>query len=187
MRKDLIDSSIATLIASYGSVRMPVDDEPLERMFATRDLVGIAATVKRVLRVSARVFLTVAKSDSEGPPRAPAWVTKPDPVPLFGSSAFKQTIVTVYVRRSFVTRVGFESVVVAMAHEMCHVILDSTRNPLRKSEEAVDLTAMLLGFRDFYVTGCRQIQQQSWGSYAEHYGYLSQEEITYAARAMTFR
>ena len=187
MRKDLIDSSIATLIASYGSIRVPVDDIEFERMFTARDFVGMAAAVKRVLRMDARLILVLINNDYEGRPHGDVWVKRPHPMAPFGSVAFRQTLVTVYVRKSFIARVSFDSYVLALAHEMCHVILDATGNPLRQIEEVVDLTAMLLGFRDFYVTGCYMFHEAVDASYEERIGYLSQEEISYAAQAMTFR
>jgi len=38
-----------------------------------------------------------------------------------------------------------------IAHELSHIVLSEIGHPLADSEEAVDLTAMLLGYRDIYV------------------------------------
>ena len=95
--------------------------------------------------------------------------------------------VTVYLRKSFLQRAPFETVVMGLAHEFCHLVLDSTGNPLRRSEVAVDLTAMLLGFRDFFVTGCTYCYSVEGEEYREMVGYLSRDELLYAAQAMTYR
>ena len=185
MRKDLIDSSIATLTASLGSIRRPVDEPVLERLFVAQDLVGMITTIQRVLRVDTRVRLGLVNSG--GPRNAPAWIERPNPIPHFGSESFRRMTVTLYVRKQFLANVGFESLVMGFAHELCHVVLDATGNPLRKCEEAVDLTAMLLGFRDFYVTGCSAIHRVAGQLYVERLGYLTREEVMYAAQAMTYR
>jgi hypothetical protein len=117
-------------------------------------------------------------------------------MPLYGTREFEQTEVMMYLRKSFLRDGFFESTVLAIAHELCHIVLDGIAHPLRRSEEAVDLTAMLLGFRDFYVTGChitRRAPRQMTELHVSYTistelrcGYLSPEEVKYAAIYMTF-
>lgn len=133
---------------------------------------------------------------------APAWVTRPNPMPRYGSAEFKQALVTVFLRKSFLRESKFEKIVMAIAHELSHVVLDSVGHTLRKCEEAVDLTAMLLGYRDFYVAGSeyreilpdslwerfqRSLQRRFLGAERRTFqflGYLTPGEVYYAAVAL---
>lgn len=139
----------------------------------------MAGVVMTTLAVDLKVKLGLV---NKGGPKAPAWLARPRLLPPIFSPQFKETEVIVYLRKTFIAEVGFESIVLALAHEFSHIILDSTYHPLRESEEAVDLTAMLLGFRDFYVTGSKVRTPD--GGY--RLGYLTEEEVSYAAWFMTY-
>jgi hypothetical protein len=89
------------------------------------------------------------------------------------------------LRKSFLRETSFEPVVLAIAHELSHIILDAIRHELRKQEEAVDLSAMLLGFRDFYVTGCKDTISQGNQMIIARLSYLTEEEVLYASQFMT--
>lgn len=148
MRTNMINAYLAGLTRSFGKVRPPVDDERLHALYAQQDYAGMVRLVRTTLKLDVRVKFGI--SDTHGPLGAPAWVEKPDPLPMYGTQALRETVVTIGLKESFVARGVFEQVVLALAHEFSHVVLDSLRHPLREQEEAVDLTAMLLGFRDFY-------------------------------------
>lgn len=193
MRKGLIESHINALRASFGPVRPSIAEDELQLLYNRRDYAGMANHIRNILHLDMRVFLGLVNS---GGPNAPAWIAVPAVMPLFGTPAFKRLAVTMYLRKSFLAGSCFDGVVCAIAHEFCHVILDATIHPLRLQEEAVDLTAMLLGFRDFYVTGCRSVRDASSredilaGSRVSEIrtqGYLTYEEVGYAAEYMTFR
>jgi hypothetical protein len=96
----------------------------------------------------------------------------------------------------------FEKVVMAIAHELSHVVLDAVGHRLRECEEAVDLTAMLLGYRDVYLAGSEYLEVRpasAWESFRlslrsrflgvqtrtfQSLGYLTPEEVRYAAVAL---
>ncbi len=185
MRKALIDSYLPTLISVLGPVRPSFDDPSLDEQFAKRDLFKMAGIIKRVLHIETRVFLDI--TDGDGAHGAPAWITRPDPMPLWGTEELRQARVIIHMNRAFIAKACFEMIVAAFAHEFSLVVLDATKSSLRNQEEAVDLTAMLLGFRDFYVTGCSTFFSTGAQLQEYHVSYLSNEEIWYAAQAMTFR
>jgi hypothetical protein len=112
-----------------------------------------------------------------GPDRAPAWIERPDPFPRNGTPEFKRAIVTVFLRKSFLLKYKFEHVVMAIAHELSHIVLFRISHPLEEVEVAVDLTAMLLGYSEFYFNGLELLRTESLGSL----GYLTGNEIRYAA------
>ncbi|WP_429034069.1 hypothetical protein [Bradyrhizobium sp. I1.14.4] len=127
------------------------------------------------MRLDLRV--RVALVNRGGPDRTPAWIERPDPFPRNGTPEFKQAVVTVFLRKSFLLKYKFEHVVMAIAHELSHVVLFRIRHPLEEVEMAVDLTAMLLGYSEFYFNGFELLHTERRGSL----GYLTGNEIRYAA------
>jgi hypothetical protein len=119
----------------------------------------------------------VALVNHGGPDRTPAWVERPDPFPRNGTPEFKRAVVTVFLRKSFLLKYKFEHVVMAIAHELSHIVLFRIRHPLEEVEVAVDLTAMLLGYSEFYFIGFELLRTERLGSL----GYLTGNEIRYAA------
>mgnify|MGYP001601669679 CR=1 FL=1 len=92
---------------------------------------------------------------------------------------------------------------VRISHECAHIALDDVWHPLRDLEEAVDLTAMLFGYRKFYAIHATNAARATVAArvyidallagkspevnkemYASKMGTLSPEEIRYAARLM---
>lgn len=199
-RKKLIDDSVEALRASLGGVKAPVDDAELARHYSARDYTEMLRYIRNSMRLNLRLKLGVV---TDGGPAAPAWVEMPERIPLFGTKEFKELQLRVFLRRSFIEKSGFEQLVVVLAHEMAHIVLDSIRHPLHRTEEAVDLTAMMLGYRDFFTTGCAytayasdmQWHQRLFDWFKEtagigdprksfHIGYLKAEEVRYAAAQM---
>ena len=190
VRTKLIESYIDRLRTTFGSIKSPIEEEKLRSLYDTYDYVGMVGYIKNILHLDIRLRLGLV---NKGGPDAPAWIETPMGMLMF-TPAFRQSfIVTMYVRKSFLKDSTFEQLVCAIAHELCHVVLNTTGHPLRQQEEAVDLTAMLLGFRDFYVTGCHSTRKltsdmpHDIAGYEEtRSGYLTPEEVGHAAMYMTF-
>ncbi len=175
MRKDMLEVYIKNLRRSFG-LKPPVPEENMRRLYDAKDYHGLTGAIMSTMKIDLRVNLGLVNS---GGPAAPAWLRRPYPLPPINSSLYRNTVVTIFLRKTFLAEAGFESVVLAISHELSHVILDSEWHELRTKEEAVDLNAMLSGFRDFYMTGART---KGGG----RIGYLTQDEISYAAWFMTF-
>jgi hypothetical protein len=195
VRAEMIQSYIAQLRLSLGGVK-PVDEKQLRELFSRQDYPGMVKIIRDNMNLDLRV--RVGLVNEGGPMDAPAWVSAPKPMPRFGTAEFQQTLVTVFLRKSFVNRHSFEEVVIAIAHELSHIVLFGIGHPLQECEEAVDLTAMLLGYRDLYIVGCfcevrpasiwerlnRVINAWVTGVGRRTYrtfGYLTPEEVRYAA------
>jgi hypothetical protein len=84
----------------------------------------------------------------------------------------------VFLRKAFLLKYKFEHVVMAIAHELSHIVLFRIRHPLEEVEVAVDLTAMLLGYGEFYFIGFELLRTEHLGSL----GYLTGNEIRYAVQ-----
>ena len=181
IRTLLIQDLIAKLRDSFGAIRPPVSDGTLRSLHASEDYTGMVSFVRDSMRLDLRI--RVGLVNEGGPSGAPAWVSRPKPMPRYGSTEFTQTLVTVFLRKSFLQGRNFEQVVMAIAHELSHIVLDGIGHALRECEEAVDLTAMLLGYRDVYVNGSEylEIRSSSEKRTLESLGYLTPEEVRYAA------
>jgi hypothetical protein len=195
IRADMIQSYIAQLRASLDSVK-PVGEGRLRELFGMQDYTGMVKVIRDTMSLDLRV--RVGLVNRGGPVDAPAWVSAPKPMPRFGTDEFQRTLVTVFLRRSFVSSHSFEQVTIAIAHELSHIVLFGIGHPLQDSEEAVDLTAMLLGYRDLYIVGSYcEVRPASFlqrlGQFIERrfsgverrtfrtFGYLTPEEVKYAA------
>lgn len=182
-REQEIRNWVQSLLRSFERPCRPVDPEPLMALHSQRRYVDMVGTIRNLLNLSIRI--RVGLVNSGGPADAPAWIRSQAPLPPYGTQAFSQAITTVYIRREFLAVAPFCNVVMAMSHELSHVVLDSIRHPLRQQEEAVDLTAMLLGFREFYLHDEGFAMRDSNGEMGFFLGgYLSVEEAHYAAQFM---
>jgi len=181
-----------------------VDQAPFAELFQKKDYAGMLRLVQNSMKLD--MSLRIGCVNSGGPTHAPAWVETPIRMPIYGTAAFKATRVTAYFRKSFLEESPLPVVVAGMAHELSHVVLNSTGHAFRKEEAAVDLTAMILGYREFYLADTRtctiiihEPPAQGWMErlihgkalpeeeivFTDHeYGYLTKEELKYAASLM---
>jgi hypothetical protein len=188
IRKEMVESQLYQLREALGGGRPPVARKQLWVMYSEKNYTGIVKFVRDSMNLDLRIRVGLSNVDSRT--QAPAWVQMPSPMPPLGTPAFKQTLATVFLSKSFLSRANFDQVVLAVAHEISHIVLNSTNHPLRDQETAVDLTAMLLGYRDFYVGGCESVRiERRWFSRIEthahqRYGYLTPDEVRYADRIL---
>ncbi len=153
--------------------------------------------------------ITYARVRSGGPKDAPAWIQISKNLPLWGTSAFRESRVVLFVRNEFVAEAPWGTFVAGIVHELSHVVLDATRHQFREVEPVVDLTGMFFGYHEFFLnhtTYVRNVHTESnvekgfFEAYAkkilesllntthsEEYvevraGYLSCEEIAYAGK-----
>lgn len=170
MRRAEILRWIWQLESSFGTVRPAIEAASLLERYQLKDYSGMLARIAASMNL--RVKLRIGYVNSGGPPGAPAWVEMPIPTPRYGSPEFHAFRFTVYIRKEAISQYPFEFVVAAMAHELSHILLNSTGHPLQKQEEAVDLTAMLFGYGRYFLTVTEEFTICG--------GYLSEEEIAFA-------
>lgn len=208
MRDREIREWVAALTQSLGDPRRGPNEAELKRLYEAKSYAGMLGVIKDHLRMPVRLRLGLHNNDDVGP-KTSVWLERVGEVPLYGTRALEEYRATVFVRRSFIRREPFEVVVLAMAHEISHLVLDAIRHPLKRQEETVDLAAMLLGYRSFYLRhaddegtrarsmfdameslrdlladlGSKRTSKDSSGV-AYRYSYLTFEEIRYAARLM---
>jgi hypothetical protein len=154
----------------------PIATEPLKALHAAQDYKGMVRLIKKAMNIADIKFSVLWVPDGAAPQHdAPAWVLLPrlpDRLPYYGTKEFKETSLEICFRKSFLRKQRYDQVAITIAHELSHVVLDSIRHPLFRDERAVDLTAMLLGFRRLYLSGAH--------TETARLGYLSEAEIRLA-------
>jgi hypothetical protein len=138
-------------LATSIVVRPSVEPREFWEHYFRQDFTALVGAIKHSLRLDLRV--RIGYVNAGGKLTAPAWIELPKTMAPYGTEAFRRTIVTLYIRKEFLQTMPFEAIVCAVAHEMSHIILEAVGHSLRDNEKAVDLTAMLLGFSDFYRRG----------------------------------
>jgi hypothetical protein len=185
VRTKMIKSHIA-LLSTRLCRKQPVERAPLLSLYYARDYPGMVRLISNDLMLQdLRFRVGIVNS---GGPDVPAWISLPRQMPAYGSPEFKGMRVTVFLRRSFLENSRFETVVLAIAHELSHVVLDAIGHVLRTEEEAVDLTAMMLGYGEYYRVGCRYSRTERFWYRSRgietKVGYLTPEEVVYAANRL---
>lgn len=177
---------VHALMRSFGKARPAVNQDAFHRLHAAGDFDGMVARMKADFALGMR--LRIGRVNSGGPKNAPCWIDIPDQMPMYGTQAFRNTLVTMHIQKAFLAEAPSGSIVVAVAHELSHVVLDATQHELRHKEPVVDLTAMLLGYQDFFLQDSFYTTRESNPIYEKttktHIGYLTHEERFYAADLM---
>ncbi len=204
MRDQQIRKWITKLEHSFGEPRPLADVTELERLYRAHDYAGMVRSIKERFGLTTPVRFELSSSgapiDKQGQ-RARAWCR----INLRPFAFRKNRVLdaTVYCDTKRIVSGPLEAVTICMSHELSHIMLENTRHSLRRHEEAVDLMAMLLGYRKFYAIHATKVARAA--NSAEHFidalmagknppltrdlyesrvGYLSPEEIRYAARLM---
>lgn len=151
----------------------------MKSLHRAKDYNGLVQLIKKSMNID--VQLVVGWVNSGGPRTAPAWVMIPENMPYYGTPAFQRLKLTIYIRKSFIEESTYDQAAIVIAHELSHIVLNSIGHPLRKLEKAVDLTAMLLGFRLLYKCGCYKERRFGYVTSSRKIGYLSQAEVDLAS------
>lgn len=166
----------------------PIPVSALKSLRAAQDYKGMVRLIKKTMNVEVdlRILWVSEGTANSGPVKdAPAWIDLPPEMPAYGSEAFRQLRLDMYLRKSFLEKNAYDQVTIAIAHELSHIVLDSIKHPLRRCEKAVDLTAMLLGFSHLYVSGAHK-EQHAYDKILIHtLGYLSAAEVSLADQILS--
>jgi len=201
-RKQAFKIATEELVTSLGGIKRPVEitDIALRTLYRDGDYEGMVKNIRDHMKLRVRILLRISHDENEGMRGAPAWICFPKSMPSYGTSEYDRLVVTIFVRRSFLQRSTFEAVVVIIAHELSHIVLEAIGHRLRKYEKAVDLTAMILGYRLFYLVGSTYTPRPTdfWEKIVMYYnvrlfghrpyrklGYLSEIEIKYVCSLLT--
>jgi hypothetical protein len=160
---------------------------PVKKIKALHKNGGLGSVVKLIRkRMNVDVGLTIHWTSGPPPiPGATAWISLPEKMPRYGTAAFKELKLDIFILKSFAETAPYDQFVIVVAHELSHVVLESTAHPLRKEEKAVDLTAMILGFSYLYRDAAHRVQRVGYSQFQQqHIGYLSDHEVDAAAKIL---
>jgi hypothetical protein len=149
----------------------PISGWELKSLHEAQDYEGMVRLVRKTMNV--QVKLKVGWVNSGGSESAVAWIRLPHDMPHYGTKEFNEITITMFLRKSLLKEHTADQVSITIAHELAHVVLESTEHPLRGCEKAVELTAMLLGFSRLFETASREV------------GYLTEEEVKKANELLT--
>jgi hypothetical protein len=158
----------------------PLPVQAIKALHKKRDFGGIVRLIRSTMNVE--VGLTIHWTS--GPPpkgleKAKAWISLPQKMPYYGTPAFKELKLDIFILKSFIQTSNYDEFAIVVAHELSHVVLESIKHPLKTE----DLTAMLLGFSYLYRTAAHTIRRVTFSNRFENrqLGYLSQQEMDTAA------
>ncbi len=164
----------------------PIPVQRIKALHRKRDFGGIVKLIRSTMNVDVR--LTIHWTGGPPPkeiPNAPAWIRLPEKMPSYGTPAFKELKLDMFVMKSFAETKSYDQFAMVIAHELSHVVLESIKHPLRKEEKAVDLTAMILGFSYLYRTAAHTVRQVGYNQMQHsQIGYLSKRELSAACRIL---
>jgi hypothetical protein len=131
----------------------PTSGRVLKKLHGAQDYQGMLELIKRTMNIEGRLVVAWVNS---GGPDAPAWVEMPIDMPFYGTKEFREMPIKMSIRKAFLEQSSYDQIAIMFAHELSHIVLNSIKHPLRECEKAVDLTAMLLGFRKLYRSACHK-------------------------------
>jgi hypothetical protein len=171
----------------------PIAVEKIKALHEKGDLGGVVKLVRNTMNVNVHLTLhwtsglhwTSENSATWKRPNAPAWIVGPEKMPYYGTDAFKEVKVDLFITKEFAGKAQYYQFAMAVAHELSHVVLDAIDHPLRQEEKAVDLTAMLLGFSYLYRKGAHTVERVGNNQFRHaSLGYLSEREIDAASKIL---
>jgi hypothetical protein len=168
----------------------PISERTIKSLHKAQDYKGIIRLIKRAMNIEDVIFVVhwvpTGAANKGKHKDAVAWVEMPHNMPRYGSAAFKEMKINMYFRRSFFEQ-AYDQAAIVVAHEFSHVVLESIEHPLRRCEKAVDLTAMLLGFRQLCRTACYKEWRTGNRIESVTLGYLTTQEVERANQILIER
>src|SRR5258708_1966580 len=111
------------LIRAFGGVKAAIrtDDPELVTLHRQGDYPGMVRQIRNSMKMSLNIRLGIVRRDDEGPD-APAWINVPSKMPMYGTQDFNRARITIYIRRSFLIDAPFQTIVMAISHELSHIV-----------------------------------------------------------------
>lgn len=154
----------------------PVNSSHFEDLFNKKKYAELISEMKRHMGIFCKLSVKYISTDvSEG--KSPAYVLLPDFFPAFGSTTYTNMTISLVFYADLLK--SFHKFSMMIAHELSHVVLHSINHPLKKSEEATDIAAMILGFSREYELGHTTFFETETRKILFKVGYLTFEEVIY--------
>lgn len=172
-REEQLASITKTLKNSFPVIN-PINRNLLEGLFNEKKYTEIFSVMKNHMGITCRLSVKCITT-KRNPSDSPATVDIPENFPLFGTSAQKNLVIKLTFYKELTD--SFFVFIMAISHELSHIVLNSVAHPLKTSEEATDITAMILGYGLYYELGNTTFKEENFKRYFSKLGYLSFEEV----------
>lgn len=176
--KKTIEWYIDQLVAVYG-LRPNLNETALKIQYDHHLYAECVHSMMQIMNLNFNVKLTCYADHLYPCSESAARIQLPNQFPIPGTVAHRMFRINVETKAS--TRDHFNRFIAAIAHELAHVVLHSTKHPLFKSEVATDLCVLVFGFHTFVSKG-RLISTRIDANTVNHSrtGYLDNEQFMHA-------
>ena len=169
-----IEHALTEFENKFG-IKKPITDKGLFIQFSNHLYSECVLEIMQKMGLSNKVKVTCYADYKFPKSNCAAFVSLPiNNMPLWGSKAFTNTVIPISIRKSLTEK--YESFVYAVAHELSHIVLHSTKNSLKDSEIATDLFVMACGFDSIMENGRYFRDYKN----TTKYGYLDDEHFKFA-------
>ena len=106
----------------------PVPTGALKSLHANRNYKEMVRLIKRTMNVEVDLrilWVPEGAANERTMKNAPAWVEMPAEMPPYGSSAFRELRLDIFLRKSFLENSTYDQVTITIAHELSHIVLNS--------------------------------------------------------------
>ena len=147
-REAQISSQLAQLSALFGAKR-PVSQAALLPLYQLRDYPSLVREIRNSFGLD-KLKVRIRYHERLRTERTMAQIEQPASLPLVAAFAMLRPEVTLHLAMRRLRNASFANTVRTLAHEMAHPLLFAHNHPLKESEFAVDLTAMLFGYHAIF-------------------------------------
>jgi hypothetical protein len=154
----------------------PINNQLLINDFKQKKYARLISTMKNHLKIPCRLMVKCLNYPQRETGRLKgANICLPEKFPLYGTKEYENLNLTLNFHKELLN--NYYSFVMMISHELSHIILYSLNHPLKKSEKATDITAIVLGFAYFFELGHTIIEEKNFRLTCYKNGYLSFEEL----------
>ena len=146
---DLIQRHLEQLIGLFTRINPPVDLNSLRILHGKGDLAGMTQWTCDFMALGINIGVKPAASGAPVNEQAPMWIEARSSLPRIGTPEFSLSHANICFHSGTIEELPFELIVAGIAQALAHLVLHSTRHPLQLDGKAIDLTAMIFGFRGF--------------------------------------
>jgi len=147
-REVQISSQLAQLSALFGAKRA-VSQAALWPLYQLHDYPSLVREIRNSFGLD-KLKVRIRYHEQLRTERTVAMVEQPASLPPVAAFAMLRPEVTLHLAMRRLYNASFANTVRALAHEMAHPLLLAHSHPLKESEFAVDLTAMLFGYHAIF-------------------------------------
>lgn len=156
----------------------PVGTSALKTAFNEERYGEVLVFIKKTLGIGCKINVRCPSAYPETQP--PACIKVPTFFPLIGTKEYKEMELEIIIRKEVFD--SFHKFMMVLSHEMAHAVLYGINHPLKKSEAATDITAMILGFsREFFLVHKEVYLRSIFSRSFYSPGYLTIEEVCHIA------